>query len=162
MEISTPGQKPQNNASEWHLLGEYVLSEQIIDEEVRGDLTTGSLLQTIQELGLPLACLNNVKETLADCIKATRGLSVSGKPAFQVHIRLFYQRRSPEGKTSMQGLQAREIKQPIDLTQANDTSHFTTNGGWGYFLIERGVDSVAVSSTHPKDCIDLYLYKEGQ
>jgi hypothetical protein len=162
MEISIPDQKSQDPASEWVLFREYILSGQINDEEMRGDLIEGSLLQTILDLDMPLECLNNINRTLADFIKKTRGQSLSGKPAFLAHIRLFYQRWSTEGKTSIQGPEAPEIKQAVDLTQALDTSHLNTNGGWGYFLIERGADFTAGSKTYPRDCIDLYLYKEGQ
>lgn len=37
-----------------------------------------------------------------------------------------------------------------------------TIGGWGYFIIERGEDLSPDSFAIPHNCIDLYLYKEGE
>ena len=162
MDFSTPNQKSQNNVSEWYLIDEYVFRGRIIDEEMRGDLTGRSLIQTIRDLGMPFECINNIKRTLSDFTKATRAQPTPEKPAFLVHIRLFCQRRSTDGEIPAQGSEVSKNEQAIGPTQALYPSHLITNGGWGYFLIERGEDSATGSSFFPHNCIDLYLYKEGQ
>jgi hypothetical protein len=36
------------------------------------------------------------------------------------------------------------------------------NGGWGYFLVERSEATLPGSLENRQECVELYLYREGE
>ncbi len=115
----------------WHFLAEFPLSEFLSDHERSGVLAAGALYRTVRELGMPPECAANIEMTLA-------GFAVEAQEHFK-------QERL-------------EIPGRIRVFCQNK---LITNGGWGYFLIERS--SASAGSAGPSwNSVDLYLYEEGE
>ena len=123
----------------WHLIAEYSLGEVPVAEGVAAEFTVGSIFQTMRELGLPTERFKRIVETITETAVGMRGHFSLGSPDLPVHICLFCQRKTIE-----------------DILHSGDQK----KGGWGYYVIERGIDLPSTSCREYDRLIELYLYKE--
>jgi hypothetical protein len=128
------GNKNSTDDPKWVFLSEYLVSG-FIAEEIGSEPGVGLLLKTVQDFGIPPACLLEIEKTLTGFTQETIVQINQGRSGLPVTIRLFCQKRMMEEKA---------------------------NGGWGYFFIERGGEYPAGSSANAHNLVDLYLYKEGE
>jgi hypothetical protein len=139
MQTANNNPKIEQDDSIWDSIAEYPLSGFSVSPGLIPDATLESFFQIMRELGLPAECFNRIVGTLKETAIRTRCHFEPGNPDAPVHIGLFCQR-----KTIKAILQSRNRKE----------------GGWGYYVIERGGD-LPVSSQEEYDCrLELYLYKE--
>jgi hypothetical protein len=121
------------------LIADYSLSGFSVSEGLIPDATLGSFFQIMRELGLPAECFNRIVGTITETAIRTRCHFKPGSPEAPVHIGLFCQRKT--------------IKAILHSGNRKE-------GGWGYYVIERGRDMPG-SSHEEYDCrLELYLYKE--
>ena len=126
-----------NYESLWHSLSEYSLSEVALDEDLEANLSSGPFFRYLQELGLPSECLKRIARTITE----TARNYFHRIPGVHVRIRLFYQ---PKMVTSL----------PHSGKQRE--------GGWGFFVIQRGEDPLSGIYGEPFSIIELYIYREGK
>jgi hypothetical protein len=129
-----------NDDPTWNLVAEYFLNKVNVDEDIAAELTTGSLFHTMHELGLPPECLKKIEGTITEISRGAKSHLNHERLNLPVHIRLFCHRMPQEGLPH---------------------SGKQKNGGWGYYLIERGVDLPSVLCDKYHRAVELYLYKEG-
>ncbi len=131
----------KNNDPIWHLIAEYSLNEVAHVKDLEAALMAGSLYQAIRDLGVPADCLNKIEDTITGAVRKAISRFKYGSPNLAVHITLFCQRKSIDGRRHL----TNQIK-----------------GGWGYFLIEKGWDLPAASHEKSHCLAELYLYREGE
>ncbi len=144
----------------WYFLGELLLSE-ILAYPRRDELTNGLWVQTVRELRMPLECVENIKRNLTGFARDAWGQLKQGQLDTPGRIRLFCQQKilndansaKPPNYTETAGEQ---FKKMSHLSPAK------MNGGWGYFVIEKGGKLLTGSSASSWYSIDLYLYREGE
>jgi hypothetical protein len=142
----------------WYLLAESSLVE-FTSEIDRGDELKAGLFQKIQELDIPPQCVEKIDRTLKGFVR--EALVHLEQPELELpwRIRVFCQKKLIDGLTSA------KISEPCHSGKygAEMMHHPSTvmDGGWGYFLIERGGDVYADSSLSSYQLVDIYLYKEG-
>ena len=107
----------------------------MLDPEKCDKITAGLLSQTVQELSMPIECVENIEMTLRSLAREALAHFEQGRVELPWRIRIFCKKKMIDG----------EMK-----------------GGWGYFVIERSRDSSTSDCTEPHHFIDLYLYKEGE
>lgn len=132
MEIINAGQNLPSDDSAWYVLADFPLSEFLADQDRSADSTTGVLFQTVRALGMPPERVEDIAMMLVAF--ATQALEhfKQGKIETPGRVRVFCQRK------------------------------LITNGGWGFFLIERRETSSAGSAERLWNFVDLYLYEEGE
>ena len=135
MQPSNADQESRSNHFEWYLLGEYAPSHFLPDPEKSDSFPPGRLAQTVQELGIPVRCVENVELTLRSLAREAPAYFKLGRGESPGRIRIFCQKKRTD----------EEMK-----------------GGWGYFVIERSRDSSTSDCTEPHQFIDLYFYQEGE
>jgi len=131
----------ENDDPLWYLIAEYSLSDRILNEYMGAELTVGSLIQAIQVLCLSPETLNKIGGIIAWVARkviSDKNVGCSNLPA---SIHLFCERNI-----------------------MNRTSHGEdpVNGGWGFYVIERGRDGPNPSSQERQRVVELYLYREGK
>jgi hypothetical protein len=131
----------KNDDPAWCLITEYSLSEDSLGEEIKAGVKLGPLYKTLRDLGVQLECLNKIEETITGIAAGLRKRFLSSRPHKPVLIRLFCQRA------------------PVDSMYHLEKFR---NGGWGYYLIERDMDTPDVSCHEYPRVVELYLYKEGE
>jgi hypothetical protein len=78
-------------------------------------------------------------------------------------IRIFCQKKIVDDANSARTTSRHDqAEQAAEHGQIVLDSGMKKNGGWGYFMVERGENFSPTSSLNPHNCIDLYLYKEGE
>ncbi len=143
----------------WYFLGELSLSE-ILAYPRRDELTDGLWVQTVRELSMPLECVENIKRTLTGFARNDWVHAKQGKLDMPGRIRLFCQQKILNDANS--------AKPPMYTETAGEhikMSHLSSaklNGGWGFFVIEKGGKLLTGSSAPSWYSIDLYLYREGE
>jgi len=162
MQTSNAKQNFSSNDPEWVLLADLSLGDFLSDHDRSDEPTAGYLFQMVRELGMPLECVGNIAMLVTEF---ARGSPVHYKhegSEFPAQIRVFCQKKIIDDANA-----ARATSRPDHAEQAMEHSpmilDFGTkmNGGWGCFLIQRGVnvsDGTSLSSHH---FVDLYLYREG-
>ncbi len=126
---------PPNDRSDdplWYYLAEFSLSEFLSDHDRRDELAAGLLFQAVRELSMPPECVENIEMTLAEFAREALEHFKQGGLEISGRICVFCQKK------------------------------VITNGGWGYFLIERGSSSSPGSTRLSRNSVDLYLYEEGE
>ncbi len=154
-------QKRRSEDPLWYFLAEFSLSEFMSDHDRRDRVTAELLRQTVRELGISPECVQDITMTLTAFAQEALVHFKQGRVESPERIRIFCQRKmiasANSAKTSM------PCHAHVGMEGASAITYPGTkvNGGWGYFLIERGGDSSAGSSAYSWNSIDLYLYKEG-
>jgi hypothetical protein len=126
--------------TKWCLLVDCSLSIGSISEELNAELTCATSSPSVRKLHLPAAELNRIISSIAataDSLVIHPGNTNTDR---MVRVCLFCERKAAE-----------DMHPPISMK----------NGGWGYYVIERGVDLPGSSCEKYQRVIELYLYKEG-
>ena len=146
----------------WDILGEYSLDQLSFAEVNQDPLAAGFLFQAAQDTGIPLALLKSIDRTLTRLIKEALAQANAERPDPQVTFRLFCQKKVHPVKRH-QKRSSQFVAEP--LPESNPMPCFSEaefNGGWGYFLIERGRGKALDFAQPHIHLIDLYLYREGK
>jgi hypothetical protein len=162
MQISNDKQDFRSDNPVWVLLAELLFSDFLSDHDRRDEPTVGLLFQTVQKLGMPLECMENIAMLVTEFTKESPVYYKQEGPEFPPRIRIFCQKKILDDANA-----ARATSQPDHTEQAMEHSpmilDFGTkmNGGWGCFLIERGCNVSDDASLRSHHLVDLYLYREG-
>ncbi len=147
---------------EWYFLGEFPLNELMAEVECWNLPMAGALVQATQDLDIETQLLINIERKLVGFAKDMMARLNQRRPQPMATIRLFCQKKTigdvPSRKNSNQYSAEQIIKSARIIHQSNPE----INGGWGYFLIERGGRCLPGSSASVNNWVDLYLYKEGE
>jgi hypothetical protein len=162
MQTTNANPKSRHKDQGWIFLVEHSIDEFMLASHRVDEPAAGYLFQTMSDMGIPLECLKKMVRTLIEFVNQIMVQSTQRKREFPVVIRLFCQKRMIDeacvAKTS----------RPYDTEQALEHAPFIhhpgtkMNGGWGYFLIERGNHVPTGGSGSSQKTVDLYLYKEGE
>lgn len=160
MKTSKDNQDYEFNDPEWYFLAEYPLDKLPADLEDRPE--AGLLFQTITGLGMDPELLNNIERMLIGLVREVMEQRNYGRYEPPPNIRLFLQKKTVDGATLFKSTIQFEAKQTKNSTQIIHHSGPVINGGWGYFLVERGGRFQPSSPRNAYCEVDLYIYKEGE
>jgi hypothetical protein len=117
----------------------------------------------MRELDMPLECVENIAKLVTQFVKDSPVQHKHKGLEFRARIRIFCQQKIINDADA-----ARATLRPYHTEQAMEHSPLLLdigtkmNGGWGYFLIERGGGNSSTGlSVGSWNSVDLYLYKEG-
>ncbi len=150
------------NGPAWDFLAEFPLNELLIDMDLRNSAEAGLLFQTVKGLGVRAELLDIIEGKLT--VFASRAVAQLNQRRFKALtiVRLFCQKQA----IADENLQKPAIRfKPEPGPNPSQVIHCSApeiNGGWGYFLVERGGSSQPESMPGTNNWIDLYLYKEGK
>jgi len=143
----------------WCFLAEYSLSK-FLDEPGTGDWTASGLLsQTVQELGIPVECINHIGMTLRSFAREALAHYQQERTDLPGRIRIFCQKKLVDNVYSAKTSRTYHTEHAMEHAQLIIDSGKKMNGGWGYFIIERS-GGEAGSSERSSLLVDLYLYQE--
>jgi len=162
MQTSHANQESRSKDLVWYLLGEYPLSEFLSDLDKGCELMDGSLLHTMRELGISLEYLENIGKTLRGFANEVLMHFIQGSSELSVHIRVFCQKKIIDNVNYAKTSRLYNAEESMEHAQIIHPSSTKMNGGWGYFLIERGGNVSTGSCVSARNSVDLYLYKEGE
>ena len=162
--MQTANDNPNSRTTdlEWRFLGEYHLNELMVEMDNPDRTNTSMLFQTIRDIGVHPELLSNIKSKLIGFAKEAMKHLNLGKSESRVFICLFYQKKTIEDVNSTKSssqFTTEQTSEPLHIIHHSDVE---ANGGWGYFLIERGGSFPTSSSVSRCYWIDLYLYREGE
>jgi hypothetical protein len=155
-------QKSRSEDPAWYCLAEFSLSEFVSDQDRRGELTTKLLFQTVREVGLPPECVENIDMTLTGLANEAMAHFKQGSAELPGRIRVFCREKMTAEASSPEASMSCHAEPGMDHSLAIPHPGTKMEGGWGYFLIERGGNLAAGFSASSWNLIDLYLYKEGK
>ena len=162
MQISNENQNTRFNDPVWYFLAEYPLSELIVAMNTRGELTSKFVHQTFRDLGIPPEHINSIEKTLLGFVKDAMVHLDQERSDLPVYIRLFCHKKTVDDVISLESSSQLNAGQTIETPHIIHHSNPEINGGWGYFLVERGGCFQPGSSMNACNWVDLYLYKEGE
>jgi len=162
VQTSNGRQHIRSNHLEWYLLAEYALSEMMPDNGKRDELTAGFLYRPFRALGIPPECIESIEMTLTGFANEALVPFKQGRPEQPGSIRVFCPKKIIADADSAKTLVPYYAEPGMEQAPAIPYPGTNMNGGWGYFLIERGGNLSADSSVSSWNSIDLYLYKEGE
>ncbi len=161
MQTEKVNQKSRNNDPGWYFLAEYNLDEGMVDINTGGEPTAGTLFQNLRDMGIPPECLKEIERTITSFAGEAKENFNQGKRKLPVCIRLFCQGKTVKNAYSAKTSDILDAGKIPGTASRVRPSNLKMNGGWGYFLIERGWDiSADLEKFHSR--VDLYLYKEGE
>jgi hypothetical protein len=146
----------------WVLLAELSLGDFLSDADLRDNPTAGYLFQTLQELGMSAECMENIARTLAGFAKEASMRIQREWLEFPGRIRIFCQKKLIDDAIIVKPRRPYHTEQGKKPKRILPDYGANTIGGWGHFIIERGEDLPPYSAGRPHNCIDLYLYTEGE
>jgi len=162
MQTSNGSQKIRPNHPEWYLLAEYALSEIMPDNGREDRQAAGFLSQPFRALGVPPEWIEKVEMTLSGYAKLARVPVKQGNLERSGSIRVFCHKKVIDDANSSQASRPDHAELTMEHTPIKIHSSTKMNGGWGYFLIDRGGNVSNGSSVSSRNSVDLYLYKEGE
>jgi hypothetical protein len=127
----------------------------------RGDELNAGLFQKMQELDIPLQCVEKIERTLKGFVREALVHYKQSKLELSGRIRVFCQIKQIDAANSAQTSRLCNAELAMEHAQIIHHSGTKMDRGWGYFLIERGGNVFADSSLSSYHLVDLYLYKEG-
>jgi hypothetical protein len=145
----------------WYFLAEFSPIELMSADDRGGMLTAGVLSQAIRELAISPEWVENVEMTLVEFAEEALEQYKHGRIKSPGWIRMFCQKKIVEDALTALTSNPSHIEPAMEPVQISPDSGANMPGGWGCFLIERGEDSLSNSSANPHNCIDLYIYREG-
>ncbi len=153
---------PKSNGPIWEYLAEYPLNELLVDMDLRDKPEEGLLVRSIRELGIQLELVDVIERKLIGF--ASQALMQLNQRRFEAptYVRLYCQKETPDDSNPVNMLDRHKSRQTLESAQIIDRRKPKINGGWGYFLVERGVSSKTGTSATLLNWVDLYLYQEGE
>jgi hypothetical protein len=162
MKKSNASQNLTSSDSVWYLFAESSLIE-FMSEIDRGDeLKAGRLFQERQKLDIPPSSVEKIERTLKEFVREALVHYKQSKLELTGRIRVFCQIKLIDAANSAHTSELCQTEQNMEQVQMIHHPCTRMDGGWGYFLIERGGDFQPGSSVSTGNWIDLYLYKEGE
>ncbi len=146
----------------WYFLADVSLSEFMSDHDSRDHVPADVLFQTVRELGLSPECIFDITLTLTAFAQEALMRFKQGRVESPERIRIFCQRKMMAGADPARTSMPSKARLGLEGASAITYPGKKMNGGWGYFLIERGGDLSAPSPACSWNSIDLYLYQEGE
>ena len=162
MQISNANHDLRSDDPVWYFLSEFSLSEFMSDYDRRNELTAGFLTQTVRGLGISPECVENIEMKLTGFTKDALAHFKQGRLESPGRIRVFCQKKAIDDANSTKTSGPYNTEQAMEHAQIIHHSGTKMNGGWGYFLIERGGNVSAGSCVSSWNSVDVYLYKEGE
>ena len=163
MQRSNTNHKFEYDNPVWVLLAELSSGDFLSNHERRGRSTAGFLFQPLCELGMSAGTIENISRALADFARKAFVLPNPGRLESPGRIRVFCQKKIiADGKLVHITSRSFRAEKSMEHAQIILDSDMKINGGWGYFVIERGWDVSTESSKSLWNSVDLYLYKEGE
>ena len=162
MQTSNANQELRSKDVVWYLLGEYSPSNFLSDAEKCDKITAGQLSQAVRELSIPIERVENIEMTLRSLAREALAHFKQGRVELLGRIRIFCQKKMIDDANSTETTRFIHTKQAAENEQMIHHASTKMNGGWGYFLIERGGNVSTGSSVSSRNSVDLYLYKEGE
>jgi hypothetical protein len=159
-EKSNASQNLTSSHSAWYLLTESSLVV-FMSEIDRGDWLRAGLFQKIHELDIPPQCVERIERTLKGFVRETLVHLQQSELELPGRIRVFCQKKLIDAANSAQTSQPCHSEQNMEQVQMIHHPGTRMDGGWGYFMIERGGNIFADSSMCSYRLVELYLYKEG-
>ncbi len=149
------------NEPAWNFLAKYPLRELLVDMDLRNKCEDGLLYRTVRDLGIRPELLDIIERKLIWF--ATEAPARLNQRRFEspTYIRIFCQNRTVEDIKIVNSASRDKAERNIESAQIIHHSDPELNGGWGYFLVERGGSIPPDSSVSNCNWIELYLYKEG-
>ena len=162
MVTSKEENEPKFSNSGWEYLAEYPLKELLVDMDLRDTPEVGLLFMKVKDLGIKPEILDIIERKLIGFTAESPAQLNQRRFEAPTYVRLFYKRNTADDSNPVDASNRHKSRQTLKSTQIIDHSEPEINGGWGYFLVERGVSSEIGVSLAPLNWIDLYLYKEGE
>ena len=134
----------------WSFMGTYSLRGVPGEDNMEVELNAGSLMHTMRNLGVSPEGLEKIAGILNVTVRGAMSHFRENNPNPPLSIRLYCQRSVIP---SLRPANSCQHPDPIVNT--------IKNGGWGFFLIERGRNFLAGSQEGSHLVAELYLYKEG-
>lgn len=153
----TDQDKHNARGTEWQLLAEFSLPDAAEDESWVVEWIT----EAVRGLTLPSAHLERLQVVLADAARNAIQRSRSFQPDLAVGIRVFV--RGVGIENLIRGETDAEPEEQVIERSAQGAEETTLHPvqGWGYFLVDRTIDSPGDPGNVPRRAIELYLYPEG-
>lgn len=162
MQTSGAKQNFKSGDPVWILLAELSLGDFLSDHGRRDSPTAGFLFQMVQELGMPLECVEDIAMLVTEFAKESPAHYKQDGLEFPGRIRIFCQKKIVDdanvGRTTLQAYHTEQAREHSPMILDFGTK---MNGGWGCFLIKRGGDISDDASLGSHHLVDLYLYREG-
>lgn len=121
----------------------------------------GALFQKIRAVGMPPENLESIDRMLAEFAKEALLQFQPGSLESTERIRIFCQQEMIDTADSTQTARMNTAEQVMEPAQKIHPSGTIMSGGWGCFLVKRGVDVSGDASLSSIRFVDLYLYREG-
>ncbi len=154
--------KASSTDSDWEFLGEYSLSEFLVDMDMRDRAELGLLFQAVKALAIKPELVDIIENKLAMFASQAPGKLDQRRFDAPTFVRIFCHKDNRREEISVEPSNDTATRRAIPSTQIIDRSDPDIKGGWGYFLIERGGGFAPNSIVNTYNLIDLYLYKEGE
>ena len=134
---------PRNNEDnpEWYFIAEFLLDEDNFGEFLGTELPAFSLFQAMLDRGIPSQSVKRIKGAIAETCRGVRGSFNHTLPDLPVRIYVF------------------SNKKTVDRPHHSGDQ---MNGGWGFYMIERGGDFHSPACQEHLRVMELYLFKEGE
>jgi hypothetical protein len=161
MQTTTDNLYSKTADPEWRFLGEYPLNELMTEMDNRDRTNASLLFQTIRDMGIHEELLSNIESKLIRFAKEAIAHLNQGRLESPVYIRLFCQKKTVEDVNSAKSASQFNAELSIEPNQIIHQPDAGINGGWGCFLIKRGVTESEDASPRSQYFVDLYLYREG-
>jgi hypothetical protein len=159
---SQDSQKSRLNDPEWHFLAEFSLREVVLDLDIENKPELSLLIRSMRDLGLNREVLTNIHRKLITIAEEAKTQSKQGGYETPVYLRLYCQKKTIQGLGVLSSSSQSDHKQAREFIQIIHQSDPKTNGGWGYFLVERIVDLPMSCRDRQRKWVDIYLYTEGE
>lgn len=145
----------------WVFLAELSVRDFLSDHDGRDESTAGYLFQTVRELGMPLACVENIAMLVTELTKESPAHDKREGLEFTARIRIFCEKKiiddANAASTTSRPYQTEPAMEHSPMILDFDTK---MHGGWGCFLIKRGGSVSNDASLRSDHFVDLYLYRE--
>ncbi len=160
MEAVHIGDDARLNDPQWSFLAEYPLTKLMVDMGSPGETESEVLARITGELGIGAELFSHIERKIIELTMEAMAQFDQGRYAAPT-IRLFCQRKAIE-EINLQKSACPHLKGDNPGTPpAIEQPDHATNGGWGYFVVERG--GRTTDNGRGRECfwIDLFLYREG-
>ena len=140
--------------SSWQTLSEFSLPSQAGSDRLARDLVALAL----QSLNLPPSVLERLKTAVAEATLNAIEHGNRYRPDLPVSVRVQLSEKAVTVQVIDQGTNPISTSETPDITAK--VSGQEPPRGWGFFLIERMVDDIQISSDSAHHTIELFLYLE--